>query len=361
MRNPSPRGVIYKHEYDALPHKDGHLDYSKLTDEQFALLDRSLRILEGTRLEKCGECGIGYKLPVNDPLEEFPLCGPCFKRDLNRVADLFFMPPEITREEMKEWSRLSKAGDNYGLYLLVKRAEARMKKDIAEGFRLGYDKKLLGSPTKRKRKPRSKKERPNPMDMDSLLKVRLSKDLKWWESGEYAGERPWAYPLVGNARFGIGLLLNMPVIAGYVEPFDFVAWAEPHVTVTPQIFAIWKNTLKPKTVFASEAEVDAWFDANENALIHRATELFESDKIAVLLKKIRPNLDQIIPRCDRCGEIWTTWMTDKKTWQQMPAKWLKKILCWRCFLTIASRTGIEDPQMTLGFDWGTGHEAEPEA
>jgi len=282
-----------------------------------------------------------------------------WSKDFDRVAALQFMPAEITAVTAREYADAARAGDYVKLYEIVKASEEKMDRDIAEGFRKGYDQKLLGSPTK-KRKSRPKKKRPNPMDMDSLLKVRLSKDLKWWESDDYAGERPWVYPLVGNSRFGVGLLLNMPVVADYVEPFDFVAWAEPHVTVTPQIFAIWRNTFKPKNVFKSEMEVDTWFDANEGNLMRRAIDLFENDKVAALLKRIRPELDKIIPRCDRCSEIWTVWMTDNETWQQMPKRWLKKILCWRCFLAIAARIGIQDPQMTLGFDWGTGHEAESE-
>lgn len=138
-RNPSPTGVMYRYEYDTLPKKGGQLDFSSMTPQQLTQLDKSLQVLEGKRLERCQQCRNGYKVKLDEPKTEFPLCNSCFEQDLNRVANLQFVPPEITQQEMKQWSKLAKAGDNYGLYLMVKRAEARAERQLAKGFKRNPD------------------------------------------------------------------------------------------------------------------------------------------------------------------------------------------------------------------------------
>jgi len=194
------------------------------------------------------------------------------------------------------------------------------------------------------------------MDLEQLIQVRVPQDENWIKTGVLGGERPWAYPLAGSSRIGVGLLVNK-TLADYLSAYDYIAWAEPHPTVLPQVVSVYENPYLPKTnpVFLDETSIDIWFDEYFEVLRETAFDIFQSDDLAAHYKKLRPLLEKSIPRCNRCGQVWSVWMTDDRLWEKVAGKrWGDKHLCWYCFLALHAKKKVrEEPFMTLGFDWGS--------
>jgi hypothetical protein len=157
-----------------------------------------------------------------------------------------------------------------------------------------------------------------------------------------AGESPWALHLDAisipehadlNGKLGVGVLLNVPFLASYVNALDIVVYAQRNdmlaevIASFPNPWSPWPNPKKPDVAIDYKSYFEEYGD--------------RIAKLAIpLLKKFKPLAVKSIPKlpapptCDRCGKEWTLWMVSNKQWRLVGRKWLHTRICWDCYVEL---------------------------